>query len=395
MPSLFSTLARVVMFASVMVLAAQAQAQVPGVTDKTIKIGMFGPLTGSLSIWGYPVLDGTAMIYKEVNDKGGIHGRKIELVQEDDGCDPAKAVAAAKKMIYRDRVFLLNGGVCSGAVMAMRDEIIATKTPLMVLVASLHQISSPLSPYIFTVSPTGVHDGKTMGEFAASIPNAKTVAFIGHPDEWAKTKVEAFKAATAGKLRVVAEETVERRITDATAQILSIKRHNPDIVALMTYPGETATVLRDAQKYGLKAQFVGNNALIDLPSLVERAGSVEAVQNVFVMASITGPVGSRELAPFEAMLKRQYPNDKPKAESFWGTASAMVVVEALRRVGRDLTREKFLAALEQIRGMETGVAPCKIDLTPTNHQGCQAQTAWKLSRDGRPTAVGLKWRQID
>ena len=372
----------------------QAQ-QVPGVTDKTIKIGMFGPLTGSLSIWGYPVLNGTSMVYKEVNAKGGIHGRMIEFVEEDDGCDPAKAVAAAKKLIHRDRVFMINAGVCSGAVMATRDEIIATKTPLMVLVASLHQISSPLSPYIFTVSPTGVHDGKTMGEFAASIPNAKTVAFIGHSDEWAKTKVEAFKAATAGKLNVVAEEIIERRITDTTAQILAIKRRNPDVVALMTYPGETATVLRDAQKYGLKTQFIGNNALIDLPSLVERTGSQEAVQNVYVMASIIGPVGSKELQPYEAMLKRHYPNDKPKAEAFWGTASAMVVVEALRRAGRDLTREKFLKALEEIRGFETGIAPCKIDLTPSDHQGCQAQTAWKLSKSGQPTAVGLKWRAID
>jgi branched-chain amino acid transport system substrate-binding protein len=384
------------LFATALLATAfAAQAQVPGVTDKTIKIGMFGPLTGSLSIWGYPVLNGTSMIYKEVNAKGGIHGRMIEVVEEDDGCDPAKAVAAAKKLIHRDRVFMINAGVCSGAVMATRDEMIATKTPLMVLVASLHQITSPLSPYIFTVSPTGVHDGKTMGEFAASIPNAKTVAFIGHSDEWAKTKVEAFKAATAGKLNVVAEEIIERRITDTTSQILAIKRRNPDIVALMTYPGETATVLRDAQKYGLKTQFIGNNALIDLPALVERAGSQEAVQNVYVMASIVGPVGSKELQPFEAMLKRHYPNDKPKAESFWGTASAMVVVEALRRAGRDLTREKFLAALEEIRGLETGIAPCKIDLSPKDHQGCQAQTAWKLSKGGQPTAVGLKWRAID
>lgn len=390
-----SMLAKAAMFAGAAMLAVHAHAQVPGVTDKTIKIGMVGPLTGSLSIWGYPVLNGASMVYKEVNANGGIHGRMIEVIEEDDGCDPAKGVAAAKKLVHRDRVFLVNGGVCSGPVMAMKDEFIASKTPLMVLVASLHQISSPLSPYVFTVSPTGVHDGKTMGEFAASIPNVKTVAFIGHSDEWAKTKVDAFKAATKGKLNVVAEEIIERRVTDATAQILSIKRRNPDVVALMTYPGETATVLRDAHKYGLKTRFVGNNALIDLPALVERAGSAEAVQSTYVMASITGPVGSKELAPFEAMLKRHYPNDKPKAESFWGTASAMVIVEALRRAGPDLTREKFLAALEQTRALETGVAPCKIDLTPTDHQGCQVQTAWKLSKSGQPTAVGLTWRAID
>jgi branched-chain amino acid transport system substrate-binding protein len=391
MISVVKALLTLVCFAASSLASAQA---VPGVTDKTIKIGMFGPLTGSLSTWGYPVLNGTSMVYKEVNAKGGIHGRMIEFIEEDDACDPAKAVAAAKKLIHRDRVFMINAGVCSGAVMATRDEMIANKVPLMVLVASLHSITEPLSPYIFTVSPTGVHDGKTMGEFATSIPNAKTVAFIGHSDEWAKTKVDAFKAVAAGKLKIVAEEIIDRRVTDATSQVLAIKRRNPDVVALMTYPGETATFLRDAHKYGLKAKFIGNNALIDLPALVERAGNAEAVQDVYVMASLSGPVESKALEPFEAMLKRHYPNDKPKAESFWGTASALVVVEALRRAGRDLTREKFISALEQIRDLETGIAPCKITLSPDNHQGCQAQMAWKLSK-GRPVAVGLKWREVD
>lgn len=373
--------------------AARAQ-NTPGVTDKTIKIGLFAPLTGALSFWGYPVLNGTTMIYKEANAKGGIHGRTIEFVMEDDACDPAKAVAAAKKLIHRDQVFMINAGVCSGALMAARDEITTSKVPLMVLVASLDAITAPVSPYVFTVAPTGVHDGKTMGQFAATIPNVKTVAFIGHSDEWAKTKAEAFRVIAANrKITIVGEEIVDRRVTDTTAQILAIKRHNPDVVALFTYPGETATVLRDAHKYGLKTKFVGNNALIDLPALIERAGSVEAVQDVYVLSSISGPVGSKSLEPYEALLKRHYPEDKPKAEAFWGTASAMVVVEALRRAGRDLTREKFLKALEEMKDFDiSGIAPCKVAFSSTNHQGCEDQVAWKVV-NGKAEAIGPRWRQ--
>ena len=375
--------------------SATAHAQnAPGVTDKTIKIGMFAPLTGSLSIWGYPVLNGAAMIYKEANEKGGIHGRKIEIVMEDDACDPAKAVAAAKKLIHRDRVFMINAGVCSGAVMAAREEVITNKVPLMIVVASLHALTSPVSPYVFTVSPTGVHDGKTMGEFAASIPNAKRVAFVGHSDEWAKTKAEAFKVVAAQKnLTIVADEIIDRRATDTTSQVLAIKRQNPDVVALFTYPGETATFLRDAHKYGLKAKFVGNNALIDLPAMAERAGTAEALQDVYIMSATSGPVGSKELAPYEQLLKKHFPSDNPKAESFWGTASAIVVVEALRRAGPDLTREKFLKALEEIEDFDVGVAPCKVALSPENHQGCEDQVAWKLI-DGKVVTVGQQWREV-
>ncbi|HKP65433.1 MAG TPA: ABC transporter substrate-binding protein, partial [Casimicrobiaceae bacterium] len=104
-----------------------------GVTDTTIKIGMFGPLTGATSVYGYPINNGAIALYKDINDKGGINGRKIEIVHEDDACDPAKARAAVKKLIYSDKVFMINGGSCSAAVVAARDEFIDSKVPFMVM----------------------------------------------------------------------------------------------------------------------------------------------------------------------------------------------------------------------------------------------------------------------
>jgi branched-chain amino acid transport system substrate-binding protein len=368
--------------------------EAPGVTEKTVKIGMFAPITGSLSIWGYPVLDGAAMIYKDVNEAGGINGRKIEYVMEDDGCDAAKGVAAAKKLIASDQVFMINGGVCSGATMAARTEIINNKTPMMVVVASLDALTAPVNPYMFTVAPTGAQDGRSMAMFAATIPDAKTVAFIGHTDEWTKAKHDAFAAVAAERnFKIVADEVIDRRATEATAQVLAIKRANPDIVALFTYPGETATFLRDALTYGLKAKFIGNNALVDMPALAERAGGPEALSEVYVMSALSGPVGSTELEPYEQLLKKYFPSEKPKAESFWGTAAAMVVVEALRRAGPGLTRESLLKAMEGIKDFDVGVAPCKVTLSITNHQGCDDQVAWKLV-NGKIAVVGRTWREL-
>src|SRR5689334_23313374 len=76
--------------------ACSAHAADPGVTKDSIKLGMFGPLTGPVSLYGYPIINGAAAVYKKANDEGGIHGRKIELVYEDDVCDPAKTRAAVK-----------------------------------------------------------------------------------------------------------------------------------------------------------------------------------------------------------------------------------------------------------------------------------------------------------
>jgi branched-chain amino acid transport system substrate-binding protein len=362
-----------------------------GITDKTIKIGMYGPLTGSQSSWGYPVMNGAAMVYKEINEKGGIHGRKIEIVQEDGACDAAKTVAAVKKLIHREKVFLINSGICSGPTIAARPELINNKVPLMLFAASLDAITTPVSRYVFTVAPTGRHDGLSIGEFVRSIPGVKRVAIVGHADEWAKSKSEAFKAvAKQANLEIVADETLEKNVTDSAAQVLAIKRANADAVVLLTYPGPTAAFLRDAHKYSLKAKFVGNNSLIDLGALAERVGNLDALQTTFITATIVGAIGSQELAPYEKMLKKHFPKDTIKADSFYGTASAITVVEALKRAGKDLTREKFIDALEKMQGFNAGIAPCSISFSSENHQGCQTQTVWTL-RGSNVVNVGPRW----
>ena len=86
--------------ASLLAVAPRAALAEDGVTNNTIKIGMFGPLTGATSVYGYPINNGAIAIYNEINEQGGINGRKIEIVHEDGACDPAKTRAAVKKLIH-------------------------------------------------------------------------------------------------------------------------------------------------------------------------------------------------------------------------------------------------------------------------------------------------------
>lgn len=383
------------LIAAAVAIAAPFQVKAEdGVTDATIKIGMYGPLTGAASLWGYPTQNGAIMIYRDANDKGGIHGRKIEVVQEDGACDAAKTVAAVKKLIHRDKVFLINAGICSGASMAAKPEMVASKVPHMLFAASMDAITAPANRYIFTVAPTGSYDGKSMADFAKSIPGAKKVAIVGHADEWAQSKIKPFLTVmNAAGIEVVANEVIDRNIADATPQILALKRKSPDVVAMFTYPPESAAIVRDANKYGLKASFIGNNGLIDLPALAERAGGFGAAQTTYAMSAIVGFMGTPELAPYENLYRKYYPNDRLKADNFYGTASAVVIVEALKRVGRDLTREKFIDVLHQMKDFDPGVAPCKVTFTPDNHQGCQVQTAWKLVGE-KVVTVGSTWKDV-
>src|SRR6266481_5766165 len=90
-------------------VAQGAQAQVPGVTADTIKIGSFGALTGPGYLYGKLPMNGIEVVFDQINAAGGINGRKLELVREDDRCDPAAAIGAVKKLIYEDKVFAIIG----------------------------------------------------------------------------------------------------------------------------------------------------------------------------------------------------------------------------------------------------------------------------------------------
>ncbi|MBM3572201.1 MAG: amino acid ABC transporter substrate-binding protein, partial [Alphaproteobacteria bacterium] len=269
-----------------------AQSGDPGITDTTIKLGMFGPLTGPVSVYGYPINNGAIAIYNEINAQGGINGRKIEIVHEDGVCDPAKTRAAVKKLIEQDKVFAIHGGSCSAAVNAAKDEFINGKVPFMLMAATLDAISDPPNRHIFTTTLPGSGDGGIMMNFAKTIPNAKKLALVRHNDDWANAKMKNILAGyQAAGFQLVADEQMARNANDATAQVLKIKAGNPDVTMFVLYPAESAVFLRDAEKYALKGPFIGTNSVQDVLDLRDRTGSKTAAKDVYVSAFLKGYIG--------------------------------------------------------------------------------------------------------
>ena len=374
-------------------IAATAMAAEVGVTDTTIKIGMYGPLTGSTSVYGYPINNGAIALYREINAQGGIHGRKIEIVHEDDACDPAKARAAVKKLIFNDKVFMIHGGNCSAAVVATREEIIETKVPFMVMAATLDAISAPAAKYVFTTTLPSSGDGTVMLNFAKSIPGAKRIAVVRHANEWADAKwkkvQEGYKAAG---LDLAVDVQLDPKATDATSAVLKIKGAKPDATLFLLYPGESAVFLRDAEKYQLKGPFIGTTSVQDIQDLAERAGSKTAVNDVYVVSFLRGPVGSKELTQYTDTYRKHFPSDKVQSVSFYGMSGAITVIEALKRAGRDLTREKFVAALEATKNGDAGPSYCQVNFAPDRRQGCLDGTIWTM-RNGQIVNVGPTYKQ--
>lgn len=380
-------------FALVAVMAA-APAQVlaeTGVTETTIAIGAFGPLTGPVSLYGYPVINGAVAVFEEMNDKGGVHGRKIRMVYEDDGCDAAKARAAVKKLVFRENVFAIHGGSCSGAIAAARDVIAEAEAPYMVLTAVLDSITAPVVKNIFTTTQPASADGRTMAAFAASIPGVKKIAIVKNTDDWADAHLSTIYPALAeAGIEVAADVVLERNASDATTQALKAKQAGVDAVLLVTYPNESAVFLREAKKYDLVVPFIGASSQMDMLAVAERTGDPAAVKDYYVSAYLTEPVDGEAVAEYAALYQKHFPQDKLQTLSFYGMSGAFAIVEALEKAGPNLNREGFIAALESLKDGDAGPAFCKVSFSAEDHQGCKEGHVWAI-RDGKVISVGARW----
>jgi branched-chain amino acid transport system substrate-binding protein len=364
-----------------------------GVTKDTIRVGMFGPITGSYAAHRV-VYDGAKAVYQEANEHGGIYGRKIEVVFEDDGCDISKARAAVKRLISQDDVFVLHGGVCSPSTFAVRQEADDNEVPMMLLASTMDKITQPVSHYVFTTTLTGSRSGETIGNFVRSVPNVHKVAIVRHPDDWAQVQVDGLlPVLKAAGITVVSTVEEERNAADATTQVLGIKQMAPDLTVVMLYPAEMAVFLRDAHKYGLNGPFVTPVVGMDMHEIEQRAGSHDAVSDVYTASFLAGAPGDPNVQPFVDLFKTHYPNESVQALDFYGMSGAYAIVEALRRAGPDLTREKFIAALESLKDFKVGPSACSITLSAATHQGCASGTMWTLVGD-TIVNIGPSWKAV-
>lgn len=358
-----------------------------GLTDTTIKVGVMGPFSGNASSYSKTQI-GLMAYFKYINDQGGINGRKFDIVQEDTACEPAKGIAAAKKLIYQDEVFYLHGNSCSGVAMAIKPTVSPTGIPWIVAHAVNPKISMPVNEKrsIFHGVPAGPAYGSTMGKFVMSKPNTKRVAMIAHTNDWAKSYCDpAIAYIKSQGIDLVMELTLERGQTDATAQVLKLKQANLDFILGCLYEAETVIFLRDAKKYGLKVPVMGT-AGTDLENTLARLGDLDAVKNYFVLHAFVDKVDGPKMQKWNDIILKYYPNETITGFSAISMASGVAAVKALKAAGRDLTRSKFIAELENIRGLKTGILACDITWTPTERHGCK-KSAVAGFVDGKPTVL--------
>jgi len=325
-----------------------------GVTDKTINIGSSVDLTGPSSFLGRGASVGTEAYFKYINDQGGINGRKIKYIPEDNTYQPATAVAALKKLIYRDKILALCFSWGTVTTLAIADALKRDNVPAIFYGLS----EAPFTPFrrhLFVPLTTGYRQSIGMADYIMKELKPKDAKFacIYQDDEFGKSGLRGFKkGAEHYGVKWVGEVNYKRGSLDFSSQILKLKKTGATHVCLASVIREGSGILREAKKLDWHPNFFGNAAMTE-PKLLELAGdSAEG----FIGASYQ--IGWEEDTPRIKKLKRTIikyrGNLKGMSGDFAvsGWAEAVIMTEGLKRAGKDLTADKLITALESMKNFD-------------------------------------------
>ncbi len=340
--------------------------KVPGVTADTIRLGMICALSGPVSTIGKPLARGMEAYFRWVNDQGGIHGRKIQLIIEDDQYNPANTIAAAKKLVEQDEVFAIVRPLGTATTAAILEYTIEKGVPVVGVASGSSLWSKPFKKTVFGIQPTYELEGRLMAKYAVEELKVKRVAVFYQNDAFGKEGAESFVAALRARgiepVAMVPYETAER---DFSAHALKLQQANPDLVFVYAIQVPAASLLKEAQKIGFRPKWLMTYVLAD-PILLALAG--DAAEGVYAGAWLVDPANAPEAAKYREVLAKYFPDENPGGYSISSYAVAEIIVEALKRAGPDLTREKFIAALESLKDFTTGLTP-PFSYSETEHQG--------------------------
>lgn len=345
-------------------LAALAQQQ--GVTDTEVVLGEIAPLTGPASVGSVALSLGTKLAVAEVNAAGGLNGRKVRVISEDDGYAVTRAVQAARKLITSDKVFALanmSGSAPGVALLPMLKEVGIPAVNVLSFPDSLH---TPVVPNIYVggASHQDTVDA-LVTELNKRFPNKKW-AVVTQDDELGSLMHQGWERAQARlKLNTVYKAAYRRGQKDFSAEMLAATRAGAEILLAGGIVTENIAMVKELERLGSKIP-VGATWIGRYPAVLQAMGS--AAENLYMIDYVV-PEGSPQSRAFYARAARLLSEDDMKKVNRYtpvGYAGTKVLLEAMRRCGKALTWACTIKEMDNTTNFETHVmAP--ISFSPTNH----------------------------
>jgi len=353
----------------------------PGITKDKIILGSFLPLQSGLAAGATQMKEGCDAYFKSINESGGVNGRKIEWIVENDSYNPQQTAAVVKKLVDRDDVFALVSTLGTVTAVAVLPFLAQRGVPI-VNPAGVHMLlNKPTDKNVFGILPMSSEIGESMAEFAVTKLGAKRIAIFFQNDQFGKDQRDGAVAALKKlNMEPVAEASYVPSDVDVSAQAVAIKQGDPEVVILGVIPKHGALFVKEAQRLGWKPKMVGHNTVAD-PVVLDLAGA-EALEGVYVnLMTAVDSMDTPAVKKANEILARYYPQTKPGYYPYLGMAGGIIIVEAMKRAGSDLTRAKLISSLEGLGHFEPGVLP-PIDWSASYHGGPKSfgYAQWKSGK---------------
>jgi branched-chain amino acid transport system substrate-binding protein len=344
-----------------------------GVTDTEIVLASHMDCSGPIAAWGIMLKNGLELTAKEINEAGGIHGRKIRLVIEDSQYDPKKAVMVTNKIINMDKPFAFFCNMGSACGMATRRIIERKKIPQLFPMSATKKLFEPFNRYTFGGVTDSYNESRAMMKFFVEKKKYTKIGFFCQDDEMGETLIRAATDQLATyNLKPVAVERYKRGDTEFSSQIAKLKKADVQLVALGTVLRETVGAWKEAKKIGWDVDMCTLKQCCNfyVPLLCKKAGV--SPEGLYSTVMCHFPHENSDL-PYVSHFYKKYKevyNQPADGPSFSGPIALHYVEVALKKAGPDLTREKFVEALETFNNYKAGkLGMVPLTYTNTDHTG--------------------------
>ena len=348
----------------------------------TIKIGANLELSGNVASYGSSIGLGAELAVKEINDAGGIDGKKIELIKVDNKSENSEATAAAIKLATQDKVVAMLAPATSGNTVATVQIANDNKIPIVTGSGTAPNITvnedGSINEYAFRTCFIDPFQGIVAANFASGEIGAKNVAiFADNASDYAKGLAKSFKetiSKSGGK--VVKEEAYVAKDTDFRTQLTNIKAANPDFIFIPGYYEEVGLIVKQAREMGITVPLMGADGW-DSPTLIELAGA-EALNNTYITNHYSAEDPDQKIQDFVKSFKAANGDKAPDAFNALGYDSIYYIADAIKRAG-STDGEAIKNALAETKDLSLVTGTFSVD---KNHNPIKTATVLEF-KDGK------------
>ena len=357
-----------------------------GVSKTEILVGTIQDMSGPLASFGKQARNGMQLRIDELNEQGGVHGRKLKLLLEDSGYDPKKAVLGAQKLVNQDKIFIMAGHVGTAQNNAAMPIQFEKNVINFLPITAARDMYEPFHRLKYSFAVTYYDQIRTALPKLVKEKNAKRVCTIYQDDDYG---LEVQRGAEAGlkalNMEVVEKTSFKRGATDFSSQVAKMKGSNCDLVVLGTIIRETIGTIGESRKTGFNPMFLSANAAYT--DLIPKLGG-KAMDGMYSTMTVSHPYldeSSQPIRFWANKYKTKY-NEDPGTLSIYGYQIIDTFIRAAQKAGPGLSTDSFIKAMDSLTVPPDIFGSAEFTFSATKRLGTDASRLSQI-QDGR-------WRVI-